>query len=243
MAKTNTFRKRFDFSKIPATIQIPNLIEVQKRSYERFLQMDRLPSERDDAGLQAVFQSVFPITDFRNVSQLEFVDYAIGNWECKCGHLKGLHHLRTTCKNCGDTVITDPFHPGDVLCHKCGTYNANTPDFCNKCGDPVGLQLKYDVPECEERGMTYSAPLKVTMRLTIFDKDAETGNKTIRDIKEQEVFFGDVPLMTAERHVHHQRHRARHRQPVAPFARRLLRDGEQPHLLPRQDHSLPRIVG
>src|SRR5216117_1157792 len=198
MAKNNTsiFRKRFDFSKIPATIQIPNLIEVQKRSYERFLQMDRLPSERDDAGLQSVFQSVFPITDFRNVSQLEFVDFAIGNWECKCGHLKGLHHLRTTCKNCGSTVITDPFHPGDVLCHKCGTYNANTPDFCNKCGDPVGLQLKYDVAECEERGMTYSAPLKVTMRLTIFDKDAETGNRSIRDIKEQEVFFGDVPLMT-----------------------------------------------
>jgi DNA-directed RNA polymerase subunit beta len=92
-------------------------------------------------------------------------------------------------------VITDPFHPGEVLCHKCGTYNANTPDFCNKCGDPVGLQLKYDVAECEERGMTYSAPLKVTMRLTIWDKD-EAGNRSIRDIKEQEVFFGDVPLMT-----------------------------------------------
>jgi DNA-directed RNA polymerase subunit beta len=197
MPNNNTaLRKRLDFSKIPATIQIPNLIEVQKRSYDRFLQMDKLPSERDDAGLQAVFQSVFPITDFRNVSQLEFVDYAIGNWECKCGHLKGLHHLRTTCRNCGATVITDPFHPGEVLCTKCGTYNANTPDFCNKCGDPVGLQLKYDVAECEERGMTYSAPLKVTMRLTIFDKDPETGNKSIRDIKEQEVFFGDVPLMT-----------------------------------------------
>src|SRR5436305_8772370 len=196
MSKKNGFRHRFDFSKIPATIQIPNLIEVQKRSYERFLQMDKLPSERDDAGLQSVFQSVFPISDFRNVSQLEFVDYAIGNWECKCGHLKGLHHLRTTCKNCGSTVITDPFHSGDVLCNRCGTYNANTPDFCNKCGDPVGLQLKYDMAECEERGMTYSAPLKVTIRLTIFDKDPETGNKTIRDIKEQEVFFGDIPLMT-----------------------------------------------
>ena len=189
-------RNRFDFSKIPATIQIPNLIEVQKRSYDRFLQMDALPSERDDAGLQAVFQSVFPITDFRNVSQLDFVEFAIGNWECKCGHLKGLNHLRTTCRNCGSTVKTDPFHLGDVLCTKCGTYNANTPDFCNKCGDPVGLQLKYDVAECEERGMTYSAPLKVTMRLTIFDKDPETGNKSIRDMKEQEVFFGDIPLMT-----------------------------------------------
>src|SRR5512135_3209267 len=195
--KNHATRNRLDFSKIPATIQIPNLIEVQKRSYDRFLQMDKLPSERDDAGLQAVFQSVFPISDFRNVSQLEFVDYGIGNWECKCGHLKGLHHLRTTCRSCGSTVITDPFHPGEVLCQRCGTYNANTPDFCNKCGDPVGLQLKYDVSECEERGMTYSAPLKVTMRLTIFEKDAETGNRSIRDIKEQEVFFGDVPLMTA----------------------------------------------
>src|SRR5947207_13567905 len=189
-------RTRLDFSKIPATIQIPNLIEVQKRSYERFLQMDRLPSERQETGLQSVFAPLFPIADFSNVSQLEFVDYAIGNWECKCGHLKGLHHLRTTCRNCGNTVITDPFHAGDVLCSNCGTYNTNTPDFCTKCGDPVGLQLKYDVNECEERGMTYSAPLKVTIRLTIFDKDVETGNRSIRDIKEQEVFFGDVPLMT-----------------------------------------------
>src|SRR6201988_3720220 len=189
-------RSRLDFSKIPTAIQIPNLIEVQRRSYERFLQMDKLPSEREDGGLQAVFQSVFPITDFRGISQLDFVDYSIGNWECKCGHLKGLPHLRTACVNCGSMVITDPFHPGDVLCHHCGTYNKNTPDFCNKCGDPVGLQLKYDQAECEERGMTYSAPLKVTVRLTIYDKDAETGAKTVRDIKEQEVFFGDIPLMS-----------------------------------------------
>ena len=104
----------------------------------------------------------------------------------------------------------------------CGTYNKNTPDFCNKCGDPVGLQLKYDQAECEERGMTYSAPLKVTVRLTIYDKDAETGAKTMRDIKEQEVFFGDIPLMTPERHLHRQRHRARHRLAAPPFARRLL---------------------
>jgi DNA-directed RNA polymerase subunit beta len=189
-------RSRLDFSKIPTAIQIPNLIEVQRRSYERFLQMDKLPSEREDNGLQSVFVSVFPITDFRNISQLDFVDFSIGNWECKCGHLKGLHHLRTACVNCGAMVITDPFHPGEVLCQKCGTYNKNTPDFCNKCGDPVGLQLKYDQAECEERGMTYSAPLKVTVRLTIYDKDPETGAKSIRDIKEQEVFFGDIPLMT-----------------------------------------------
>jgi len=194
--ENRALRSRLDFSKIPTSIQIPNLIEVQRRSYERFLQMDKLPSEREDNGLQSVFTSVFPITDFRNISQLDFVDFSIGNWECKCGHLKGLHHLRTACVTCGAMVITDPFHPGDVLCHKCGTYNKNTPDFCNKCGDPVSLQLKYDQAECEERGMTFSAPLKVTVRLTIYDKDAETGAKTIRDIKEQEVFFGDIPLMT-----------------------------------------------
>jgi DNA-directed RNA polymerase subunit beta len=196
MSELRAIRSRLDFSKIPTSIQIPNLIEVQRRSYERFLQMDKLPQEREDNGLQSVFTSVFPITDFRNVSELEFVDFSIGNWECKCGYLKGLNHLRTACVNCGHMVITDPFHPGDVLCHYCGTYNKNTPDFCTKCGDPVGLQLKYDQAECEERGMTYSAPLKVTIRLKIYDRDADTGQKTLRDMKEQEVFFGDIPLMS-----------------------------------------------
>src|SRR6201992_2803996 len=194
--ETRALRSRLDFSKIPTAIQIPNLIEVQRRSYERFLQMDKLPQEREDNGLQSVFTSVFPITEFRNVSELEFVDFSIGNWECKCGYLKGLNHLRTACTNCGHMVITDPFHPGDVLCKFCGTYNKNTPDFCTKCGDPVGLQLKYDQAECEERGMTYSAPLKVTIRLKIYDKDPETGVKSLRDMKEQEVFFGDIPLMS-----------------------------------------------
>ncbi|MGO9588733.1 MAG: DNA-directed RNA polymerase subunit beta, partial [Candidatus Acidiferrales bacterium] len=189
-------RERLDFAKIKTTVQIPNLIDVQKKSYQRFLQMDLLPSEREDAGLQSVFTSVFPIQDFRGLSQLDFVDYAIGNWECKCGHLRGLHHLRATCRNCGASVVTNPYKTGDVLCAKCGTFNKNTPTFCNKCGDPVTLQLKYDVNECQERGMTYSAPLKVTIRLTIYDKDPDTGAKSIRDIKEQEVFFGDIPLMT-----------------------------------------------
>ena len=196
-SELRALRSRLDFSKIPTSIQIPNLIEVQRRSYERFLQMDKLPQEREDNGLQSVFTSVFPISDFRNVSELEFVDYTIGNWECKCGFLKGLNHLRTACTHCGHMVITDPFHPGDVLCKFCGTYNKNTPDFCTKCGDPVGLQLKYDQAECEERGMTYSAPLKVTIRLKVYDKDPETGVKTLRDMKEQEVFFGDIPLMSA----------------------------------------------
>jgi DNA-directed RNA polymerase subunit beta len=111
---------------------------------------------------------------------------------------EGLTHLRTVCRNpaCGATIKTDPFHPGDVLCDKCGTFNKNIVTFCNRCGDPVGLQLKYDQAECEERGMTYAAPLKVTIRLKMYDKD-EAGNRTVREFKEQEVFFGEIPLMSA----------------------------------------------
>jgi DNA-directed RNA polymerase subunit beta len=195
--KTTTSRERTNFSKIRTAIQIPNLIEVQKNSYERFLQMNMLPEEREDTGLQAVFNSVFPISDFRGVSTLEFISYSIGNWECKCGNLKGLHHLRSTCKSCGATITTNPFQAEPtVMCPKCGTMNKNQVTFCNKCGDPVQLNLKYDVAECQERGMTYAAPLKVIIRLTIFDKDPDTGAKTIRDIKEQEVYFGEIPLMT-----------------------------------------------
>jgi DNA-directed RNA polymerase subunit beta len=196
-ASAGTQQERVDFSRVKTAIPIPNLIEVQKRSYERFLQMDLLPEERDDVGLQSVFQSVFPISDFRGYSELEFVDYTIGNWECKCGHLKGLHHLRTVCRNpaCGATIRTDPFHPGDVICPRCGTFNKNLVTFCPRCGDPVGLQLKYDQAECEERGMTFAAPLKVTIRLKMYDKDEE-GNRSLRDMKEQEVFFGEIPLMT-----------------------------------------------
>jgi DNA-directed RNA polymerase subunit beta len=194
--RNDASRQRINFSKIPTVISIPNLIEVQRRSYDRFLQMNLLPSEREDIGLQAVFNSVFPITDFRGISQLDFVDYSIGNWECKCGSLRGLHHLRSTCKNCGHTVITDPFKTGEVLCTRCGTFNENVVTFCNKCGDPVALQLKYDVTDCQERGMTFAAPLKVTIRLTLYDKDNDTGQKSIRDIKEQEVYFGEIPLMT-----------------------------------------------
>jgi DNA-directed RNA polymerase subunit beta len=198
MAETKTTsRERTNFSKIRTAIQIPNLIEVQKNSYERFLQMNMLPEEREDTGLQAVFNSVFPISDFRGVSTLEFISYSIGNWECKCGNLKGLHHLRSTCKACGATIKTNPFQAEPtVMCPKCGTLNKNQVTFCNKCGDPVQLNLKYDVAECQERGMTYAAPLKVIIRLTIFDKDPDTGAKTIRDIKEQEVYFGEIPLMT-----------------------------------------------
>jgi len=192
----NVYRERIDFSKIRTTIPIPNLIEIQKKSYERFLQMTRLASERGDAGLQSVFKSVFPISDFRENSSLEFIEYSIGNWECKCGGLTGLHQLRQPCSSCGTTLVADPYGGHEVVCLRCGTANNARGVVCDICENTVGLKLKYDVEECQEAGMTYAVPLKVTIRLVVWNKDPETGVKTIRDIKEQEVYFGDVPLMT-----------------------------------------------
>ena len=131
----NNFRVRKSFAKIQKIIDIPNLINIQKQSYEKFLQADTPPEKREDVGLQGVFKSVFPIRDFNETSSLEFVSY----------------HLE---------------------------------------------KPKYDVDECHQRGMTYSAPIKVVVRLVVWDKDEETGAQSIRDVKEQEVYFGEIPLMT-----------------------------------------------
>jgi DNA-directed RNA polymerase subunit beta len=188
--------ERKNYSKIRSFMDLPNLIDVQRRSYERFLQMNLLPEEREDSGLQAVFTSVFPFSDFRGACELQFVRYAIGNWECKCGRLKGLEHLRMDCRSCGRRIVTAHPHEEVVSCPHCGTQNTNRVTLCDICGNPVDLQMKYSVAECQERGMTYSVPLKVTFRLFVYDKDPETGVKTMRDAKEEEVFFGDIPLMT-----------------------------------------------
>jgi DNA-directed RNA polymerase subunit beta len=131
----NNFRVRKSFAKIQKIIDIPNLINIQKQSYEKFLQADTAPEKREDLGLQGVFKSVFPIRDFNETSSLEFVSY----------------HLE---------------------------------------------KPKYDVDECHQRGMTFSAPIKVVVRLVVWDKDEETGAQSIRDVKEQEVYFGEIPLMT-----------------------------------------------
>ncbi|HEY0408559.1 MAG TPA: hypothetical protein VGC89_22685, partial [Pyrinomonadaceae bacterium] len=194
--RTSQAPDRFDFSKIATAVRIPNLIEIQRESYNRFLQMDLLSEERENTGLQAVFKSVFPISDFRGTATLDFVEFQIGNWQCKCGRLEGLNYLRANCKTCGSTVKVDPLTPGETLCHKCGTFNNVRPQLCDNCGEPVGLKHKHDQQECQERGMSYSVPLKVKIRLTVYDKDPETESLNIRDIKEEEVFFGEIPLMT-----------------------------------------------
>ena len=137
MTQSFTGRKRVRkvFGHIPQIAEMPNLIEVQKYSYDQFLQVDEPQGGREEQGLQAVFKSVFPISDFSETSTLEFVNYEF-----------------------------------------------EAP--------------KYDVEECQQRGMTFAAPLKVTLRLIVFEVDEDTNAKSVKDIKEQDVYMGDMPLMT-----------------------------------------------
>jgi DNA-directed RNA polymerase subunit beta len=188
--------QRRDFSRIQTSLPIPNLIDVQRRSYERFLQMNLLPEERANHGLQSVFTSIFPFSDFRETCSLDFVKYSIGDWQCKCGELKGLEYLRMTCTNCGSKIMTDHPHEETVTCTECGFVNKNRVTKCDICGNPVDLQLKYSISDCQERGMTFAVPLKVTFRLFVYDRDPETGARMMRDAKEEEVYFGDIPLMS-----------------------------------------------
>ncbi|MDA3888834.1 MAG: DNA-directed RNA polymerase subunit beta [Allgaiera sp.] len=128
-------RIRRYYGKIREVLEMPNLIEVQKSSYDLFLRSGDAPQPSDGEGIQGVFQSVFPIKDFNETAVLEFVKYELE-------------------------------------------------------------KPKYDVDECMQRDMTYAAPLKVTLRLIVFDFDEDTGAKSVKDIKEQDVFMGDMPLMT-----------------------------------------------
>jgi DNA-directed RNA polymerase subunit beta len=186
---------RLNFSKNPATIPLPNLIQVQRTSYESFLQMDLLPEERANTGLESVLTSIFPFTDFRETCELQFVRYEIGNWSCRCGRLKGLHHLRLTCEHCGARFRAGDPHEDQVVCPSCGKANRNRVEICGVCGSPVGLRLTFSADECRERGMTYAVPVRLTFRLVTFDID-EDGARQVRDVKEEELYFGELPLMT-----------------------------------------------
>jgi DNA-directed RNA polymerase subunit beta len=156
-------RDRQDFARIPTIIDIPNLIEVQKRSYERFLQQDHGPKDRNLSGLEEVFQSVFPISDFNETAFLEYVGYEIGAWECGCGEYKALGGPNMTCEVCGKALI---------------------------------YRSKFEVDECRQRGMTFADPLKLMVRLVVYEKDEDTGELRLRDVKEQKVYLGEIPVMT-----------------------------------------------
>ncbi|MCL1908259.1 MAG: DNA-directed RNA polymerase subunit beta [Holophagaceae bacterium] len=197
----NIYRQRVSFSKIRSLVPIPNLIDIQKRSYDEFLQMNLLHAERESRGLKAVFDNMFPVNNGKNVDgsdatlEIEFIDYTVGHWACKCGKHEGLQHLRTKCKKCGHNIVID--HPKDpsVDCPKCGTRNKNVATICDICNEPVGLHQKMTIEECVERGATMAAPLKIRIRLNQFDKD-DKGNRRYKQSQESEVYFGDLPTMT-----------------------------------------------
>jgi DNA-directed RNA polymerase subunit beta len=197
----NIYRQRQDFSKIRSLVPIPNLIDIQKRSYDEFLQMNLLHGERENRGLRTVFESMFPVHNGKNPDgsdatlEVEFVDYTVGHWACECGKNEGLAHLRTTCKSCGHHIVAD--HPKDptVDCPKCGTRNKNAATICDVCNEPVRLQQKMSMEECIERGATMAAPLKIRVRLNQFEKD-DKGNRKYKQSADSEVYFGDIPVMT-----------------------------------------------
>ena len=187
---------RYSFSRISASLPVPHLIELQKRSYHDFLQMDRLPEERDPVGLQAVFEQIFPIVDYRGLCQLDFVEYSIGSWACLCENLKGLIYLRAECQACGARLVLKPEEGSDARCPRCGTLNKDVLPICPKCQTYVHLKLRYTDLECKERGMTYSAPLHVKLRLSLFDSEADREAGKPKEVKEQTIYFGEIPLMT-----------------------------------------------
>lgn len=202
MSKIIEQEKFVDFSKVKQSIPMPNLIQVQKKSYDDFLQMDLLPEERELKGLEAVFKSVFPFSNFKETCSIDFVKYSIGEWECKCGTLKGLEYMRHICPypdcpshSLGRKIKIQKQEIMNVLCPWCGRSSKYEPKPCPECGYPVDLQLTYTPEECIERGLSYAAPLRVTFRLTTYE-DGGKGEKKQKEIKEEEVYFGEIPLMT-----------------------------------------------
>jgi len=197
----NIYRQRHNFSKIRSLVPIPNLIDIQKRSYDEFLQMNLLHSEREPRGLKAVFESMFPVQNGKNPDgtdatlEVEFLDYTVGHWACKCEKYLGLEHLRTQCRHCGHSIVSD--HPKDptVDCPKCGTRNKNAATICDVCQEPVSMKQKMGMDECVERGSTLAAPLKIRVRLNQFDRD-DKGNRRFKQSQDSEVYFGDLPIMT-----------------------------------------------
>jgi len=190
------YRERLDFSKIKSAFPMPDLLAIQKQSYADFLQMDLLPEERKEVGLQAAFKDIFPVSDFKETTQLDFINYSIGNWECKCGRLKGVENARRKCEGCETLLPPEVELTEKEICPYCGSMKKIRVSLCDHCGDNVNLKLKYTPNECLQKGYTFSVPLRIKVRLISWEKDVTTKAKRLKHIKEQEVYFGDIPLMT-----------------------------------------------
>jgi DNA-directed RNA polymerase subunit beta len=192
----NSYLERVDFSKIKTVFPMPDLLAIQKQSYAEFLQMELLPEERKEAGLQAALKDVFPISDFKETTQLDFISYSIGNWECKCGRLKGVENSRARCNSCGTLLPAEVELTEKEICPYCGAMRKIEIPVCDHCGDKVRLKMKYSAYECLQKGYTYAIPLRLKVQLVTWEKDAATKAKRLKHIKQQEVYFGDIPLMT-----------------------------------------------
>jgi DNA-directed RNA polymerase subunit beta len=196
LKEKNAYLERVDFSKIKSVFAMPDLLDIQRGSYNEYLQMDLLPEERKEIGLQAAFKDVFPISDFKETTELEFLSYSIGNWECKCGRLKGVENSRAKCSACGTYLPADIEMTEKEICPYCGAARKIELSLCEHCGDRVGLKMKYTSQECIQKGYTYSVPLKLKVQLVSWEKDIATKTKRLKHIKQQEVYFGDIPLMS-----------------------------------------------
>jgi DNA-directed RNA polymerase subunit beta len=195
MRKKKRYIERISFSKIESPIEIPNLLEVQKRSYQTFLQIDELPEKRENIGIQAAFKSIFPISDFKETAILAFDSYSLGDWACKCGALEGIENSKPFCTKCGSLLSSNVTTGSESVCPECVSKGTVQNKTCELCGDKVRLKIKYSPEECLDKGFDYSIPLKVTLRLALYGEDKK-GKKTIRDVKEQEIFFGEIPYIT-----------------------------------------------
>ena len=192
----NVYRKRVDFSKIKNTFPIPDILTIQKQFYSRFLQMELLPEERKNIGLQAAFKDIFPVSDFKETTQLDFISYSLGNWECNCGRLKGVENSRRRCNSCSTLLPPDSELAEKEICPYCNTVKKIELPKCEHCGGRVKLKIKFSSEECLQKGYIYSVPIRIKVRLISWEKDPETKAKRLKHIKEQKVYFGDIPLMT-----------------------------------------------
>jgi len=195
MQKNKRYIDRISFSKIQSPIEVPNLLEIQKRSYRIFLQIDELPEKRRNIGIQAAFKSIFPISDFKETAILDFDSYSLGDWSCKCGALEGIENSKPYCTHCGTLLSSDTRTGMESVCPECVSKSTVANKTCNQCGDKVRLKIKYTPEDCLDKGFDYSIPLKVTLRLALYAEDKK-GQKVIRDVKEQEIFFGEIPFIT-----------------------------------------------
>jgi DNA-directed RNA polymerase subunit beta len=187
--------ERINFSKIKSPVEIPNLLEIQNKSYKTFLQIDELPEKRKNIGIQAAFKSIFPISDFKETAILDFDSYSLGDWACKCGALQGIENSKPFCTNCGTLLSSDVQTDQDSVCPDCVSKGTVKNKTCSQCGDKVRLKIKYSPEESLDKGFDYSIPLKVTLRLALYGEDKK-GKRIIRDVKEQEIFFGEIPYIT-----------------------------------------------